>query len=43
MMTIVDEIRALLEDKPMIVTDELVKTYIEGNIDILIEEIKEEL
>lgn len=43
MMTIVDEIRALLEDKPMIVTDDLVKTYIEENIDVLVKEIKEEI
>lgn len=43
MTTIVDEIRALIEDKPMIITDELIKAYIEGNIDLLVKEIKEEL
>lgn len=43
MTQIVDEIRALIDDKPMIITDDLIKAYIEGNMELLIKEIKEEL
>ena len=44
MEEIVFEIKTLMEDKPhLILTDDIIKGYIEENIDLLVEEIKREM
>lgn len=44
MEKIIDMLLALKEDKPqIIITDEIIKDYIEENIEVLIDEIQREL
>lgn len=44
MEEIIGMLAALKEDKPqLIITDDIIRAYIEDNIDVLIREIKEEL
>lgn len=44
MSEIIEDIMTLKEDKPeLYITDEIIKGYIEDNIEILIEEIRREI
>lgn len=44
MKEIIGMLETLKEDKPhIVITDDIIKEYIEENIDLLIEEIKDEL
>lgn len=43
MEEIIEMLKALKEDKQIIIDDDLIKNYIEENINLIIEEIKQEV